>query len=500
MGGLSLLYKKGRPRIGKKKNKVYSLAKRKGDRHVDRKLLDSMFSPVYSVTKKDYGISSVFDDSAATSAELPVSGNLSSLMCQPGRQIYLEFYGLPCRPMPTYNYPNITESSYRRPWSFLELLYGAYKRNGYIVQQSNYIMQPSNTLTDPGLVDPMASGPTTVLNMNENLEAQKTNAATPFETTLVDFVSNVMSNARFNFKFQYMGGHQTHKFQNTTTLPIHVEIREFTPRQPMGYDIRRRDTDASNTYNTWMAPGMWQTLYPDLLRQFNRERDDTKAGGSQYNKTAEYYVDEIDDKMFRYNSGCKDTNFRFVVGPAIKATIYPGEVFTYKMVHPPFSGNSLTWMQNVQRWWKYTARTDGTTYIEEKTVGNTPAFMPGFSKFAMIRMIGSRAFLAPRYQDSDAVVDPDYVTDTNNNAYASAHMPTPANNKDRPILHSATHACRVTHTVTEHHALRTFPTFDARTHIFTDFTANASNTADIVRGDTMQTVDPAELDIENAPE
>lgn len=497
--GLSLLYKKGRPKIGKKKNKIYSLAKRKGNRHVDRKMLDAMFSPVYSVTKKDYGISSVFDDSAASGDDIPESGNMSSLQCQPGRQVYFETYALPCRSMPYKDYTSVIESPYKRPWSFIELLYGAFKRNSYLNQVASQVMQPSTiSLSTTAIGDSMLDP------QNTNLFSQffKLKLGTGIDYDLLDFVENTLSNARFNFKFQYMGGHQTHKFQNTTTLPIHIEIREFSPRQPMNYDVVRRTISpplaTAYVSDCYKAPGMWQTLMADLLRQFDREQTSADAGGAQYQYIPHEYFDEIDDKMFKYNTGCKDTNFRWIVGNPIKATIYPGETFTYKMVLPPFSGDSLTFLQTVQRWWKYTAITDGTTTTEMSNVGNTPGFMPGFSKFASIRIVGSRAYKAAATNDSN-VVDPDYVTDAKNNAYASAGMVNPSNNAGRPITAVATHGVRVTHTQVEHHAIRTFAVHDARTHIYHDFTANAKNTGDILPGDQMKYIDQLENNEEAIP-
>lgn len=474
---LKFLYKKGRPRLGKKKNKIYSLAKRKGNRHVDRKMLDNMLSPVYSVTKKDYGISTVFYDTGATSTDIPDSGNMSSLQCLPGRQVYLEFAALPIRP-PTHTATGITKSTYILPWSFIDLLYGAYKRNRAFTQNANQVTDPANFAwsTATGSMNlpntaggGMGAGQDTIMNST---------------STLFTFVENTLSNAAFNFKFKYMGGHQTHKFMNTTTLPIHGEVREFTPRQCMTYDLRRRTIAASNQ-TCQIYPGMYSTLLADRIRLENRESTAADAGGSAYNYVQDGLYNEIDDRNFKYKPGMEETNFRWVVGPAKKFTIYPGETFTYKMVIPPFSGDSFQFIKNIQRQW---TNLGGASEAEVEW-GNTPSFAPGFSKFCQIRLIGSNAYKLPRYSDNDATYDPNYVNDASNDAIAGSNAFGPYNNANRPILHSATHSVRVTHTVCEHHSMRTFPTFDGRIHIFKDSTANAESGADITRTDQMVFID-----------
>ncbi len=476
---LKFMTKKGRPKIGKKKNKMYSLAKRKGNRHVNGRMLDNMLSPVFSITKKDYGYSTVHDDGGASSTELPEQGNLSSVQALAGRQIYLEFMALPIRNLPVVSVsavaglPTFINSVYKRTFSFIDLLHAAFLRNRTLVQNTNKVVDPSAFLQDPNI--PGFNIPAVAFNATYTGTFNSTN-------TIQDFVENVLSNAAFNFKFCYMGGHQTHRIMNTTTLPIHIEIREFRPRFPMAYDLRRRQIGAYGNYDCGIVPGLYQTMYADRIRIMNR--DDSSI---LLNDSAHGLYDDIDDRNFKYLPQMEETNFRWVVGAARKATIYPGETFTYKMVLPPFSGDSFQFVKNLQR--KWTNLGNNAQAIEEW--GVTPTLAPGFTKHCQIRIIGSRAYSLGKYEDN-STNDPIYTKDGNNDAYPGTGTMNPSFNNDRPIDHVATHGPRITHTVTEHHSMRTFPSFDGRVHIFTDETANAETGNDISRSTQMAFIDPME--------
>lgn len=482
---LKFIDRKKKPLLGKRKNKIYSRQKKKGNRHVDRRMLDNMLSPVYSVTKKDYGYSTVLDDGGANTGDLPDSGNLSSIQCLPGRQIYLEFLALPARDMTMIaSGAGHAPSTYKRTWSFMDLLFGAWKRNRYVNQQSNQVTTPSDfvyTNATDGFNLPTIPG-----NQNTDEFVASDTVINNTITTEV-FVEKVLSNAAYNFKFCYMGGHQTHRFQNTTQLPVHIEIREFTPRSRMSYNFVRRAVNPIGNVNVHKVPGLWQTMYADRCRIENREMTSSDAGGSVYNNLERGLFNEIDDRNFKYMPGMEETNFLWVVGEAMKATIYPGETFTYKMVLPPFSGDSFQFMKNINRKWNAL----GGGFQSEIQFGTTPTLIPGFTKFAQVRIIGSRAYTKARFADND-LLDPNYVTATSNDAVPSVDIPNSSNNNNRPIMHVATHGPRVTHTVTEHHAIRTFPVFDGRVHIFSDNTANAETGADITRSDQMVFIDALE--------
>lgn len=483
---LKLLYKKGRPKIRKGRNRVVSAAKRKGNKHVSQRMLDQLISPVVSVTKKDYGYSTVQDDSGASTGDLPTSGILSSISCQPGRQIYLEFMGLPVTNFPGQSLlTGVTTTTYKRTWSFLELLYMSYIRNRTLVQPTMNINM--NQPDDFGISDIVPTGVSAV--DNTNVLSNTATVQVSSSQTLEAFIESANDMSLYDFSYKYMGGYQLHKFYNATTLPIHGEIREFRPRQVMGFDKRRRTVGAT-AQDTELYPGMWQTLYADLLRSHNPSPD----ADSTYNKVQPGLFDEIDDKGFKYTKGCEETNFRWIVGEAVKFTIYPGQTYTYKMIFPPFTGTSLSFCRQVQRWWSNIGGGSQSSHM----VGLPVAVMPGFTKYAQVRFIGSRAFRYDNAKNDNPTVGTTTDGFVRNKAFpdSSGNQISPDYNGSRSITDIATHGCRLTHTVTEHHAIRSFPVFAKSIHQYTDYTSNAENKGDIAAAGQMGFIDPVENDME----
>ena len=99
------------------------------------------------------------------------------------------------------------------------------------------------------------------------------------------------------------------------------------------------------------------------------------------------FCDEIDDKGFKYDVHCDDTNFLWKVGKKVPFTVYPGQKFVYKMILPPFSGNSLDFVQGIKRRSEFAGQDVVTTM--------NIACVPGFSKGVQIRMWGSPAYKRP---------------------------------------------------------------------------------------------------------
>ena len=73
--------------------------------------------------------------------------------------------------------------------------------------------------------------------------------------------------------------------------------------------------------------------------------------------------------------------------------------------------------------------------------------------------------------------------------------PDPNFNFGNPIEHHTTHAARVTHSVKEHHAIRTLSYYKNYHSFKTDFTDNAANSTDIAPGMQMEFYDPLDMEL-----
>jgi len=132
-------------------------------------------------------------------------------------------------------------------------------------------------------------------------------------------------------RFIYHGGCVIHKFTNTTNTTTYMEFREFTPRQifPQYTYLEGSVTNAKND-------GLYRTIEKDLTVQNVASLFLPTPTGTTFN--------QFDDKGFKYNSKCLLTNSRWVVGSPITVKVQPGETYTYKMVLPPFQFKTSEFM------------------------------------------------------------------------------------------------------------------------------------------------------------
>ena len=552
----SLLYKKGRPKITKKKNKMVSKAKGHGNAHIQRYHLDAMMSPIVSITKRDYGCDEVHNDNQVQAYELPYQGNLSAVMCQTGRQVYLEFIGLPL-----LEYKQRAVGEYRNTWSFMELLSMAFRRNNWL-----------NTQTYAGL-NTVQPNDTTIFGTNVLSTGEVVTDANAVgwisnSVTALQFARNPLNDTLINFNWCYMGGYQEHIFTNCSNAPVHLEFREYAPRMPLGWDKVRRikyTADTSTLYTTgasgtgitqrgilatdiivivtagntnfgtnWTGAGtpptgyrmkcvsavavnttntdryylvtssnvtcnkyplMSMTMFTDLARGLNSVDDGATLPAHMNSDLNDIGLfNEYDDKGFRYRKGVMvDTDYRFKVSEPKKKTIYPGEKYSYKMVFPPFTGNSLQFMQLMNRYASYIS---GSTSLSN--FGVWPCVMPKFTKGLQVRAIGSTSYLKPVLH-SDFQNRTYMYYDDNNDAPGSGgnFNPDPNFNVDRGVKAHATHPVRITHEVKEHHSLKTLPNYKSYHAFNTNYIANAGNTAQILPQDQMEILDPVQNGFEN---
>lgn len=514
-----------RPRIKERRNSMISIAKKHRGHAVKQKYFKGVFMPLYKSSWMGNGINNamwntnVDLNSATWNTDLPnttdnstipwlnKAGDLNAIQCLPGRQIYMEFSALP-----VYKITDMTGIATSRSTN---LFYGGYMRSFADLYQDCLNNHPWTTggysAHEGEIPSATASGPNAVVYsqiMNGGYSA-----AGEVEANDASFQRLI------NSTFMYEGGKQTHKFTNTTTLPVYIEIREFKPKTLMAYSMSRGDFNDYQTGitpgNIWVGryPGMYESIYLDRKSQASAWANSSKTAGAVHEfSNMDDLFDELDDKDFQYKGKMAITDMRWRVGKKQVHRIDPGETFTYTMVLPPFSiklGEMFSFMKNYRNHIG-TANQAFNANMADSLNGGF-AINPLFSKFCSIRAWGSKGFVSsewgsPGYDQFDSFRPQETKVDTNGtityrNDPTNSAVPTVLN--DTAVRNPTTmkagmisHAARLNHTMSESHSCRLLPYVKFYAIDKFNWTPNATDSKFIGLNDQVFAVDPEENNIE----
>lgn len=467
-----------KPRLKESKTKVESVTMKSYRHRLPVDYLDDVIMPLYKYSFKGYGVNNCFFNTMTnlangtnTKTDPGYAGDWSSFACLPGRQCYMEFNALPLFDISKVS--GVTNGSgaanFKTTASIAKLISNCLKANpvpfkNYLYQYENFETNTSgsfeNLFTDVLLYDRFA-----------NLDA-------------------LNADRRLNTTFYYEGGYQVHKFYNTTSMPVYVEVREFRPKNPLSYTLHRGDFETGGSpVNTASFPGMFETMSNDLTALRADTSAPAFAPASRNNTGPDQLWNELDDKGFKYNRYMSETNQRWIVGEKVTHRVDPGETFTYKMVLPPFTLKIKDIYQYLNYYINHVSGSVGS-FSTASNSNFVPAFLPAYSKFCSIRMTGSIGFLHP----NPAVADTDSFA--NSFAYPSLTSDTVTANNG-PLRGTATHSVRMTHEVTEVHNCRALGTYDKFHQDVFNYLPNASDKTDITTADRLSFIDPTSNDQEH---
>lgn len=516
-----------RLRIKERRNSMISRARKHARHGVRQKYMKGMFMPLYKSTWKGNGINNVMWntnvdlDSATYNVDLPndatatntvdwlnKAGDLNSVQCLPGRQIYMEFCALPIF--------KITDVAGTLTSRSLDLFKGGYMRSFADLFQDCLNNHP---FTTGGYVS------------HEN-DIPSTSATTPFTAVYSLIKDNFMTvsgnlnqndaylQRLINSTFMYEGGNQVHKFTNTTTLPVYIEIREFTPKTLMSYSISRGDfpdylTGTAITTNyVNRYPGLYETIYLDRKSQASAWANNTNNGSVHNNADMNSLFDEVDDKDFKIKGKMAITNMRWKLGACNVHRIDPGETFTYTMILPPFSIKLIDMFNFMRNYRNHVTGAVSQNLGTDLDNNGGYGFNPKFSKFCAIRAWGSKGFVGQGYATGatgtsagfdqfDSYRPMEQTLGGGNFANRATNSAIPTDTNDTSVRNPTTmkaamitHAARLNHEMSETHSCRLLPF--VRTFAIDQFNwlPNAKDSKLVNIMDNVFAIDPAENDME----
>lgn len=533
-----------KPRIKERKNRMWSAA-RKHNRHtVHQKYLKGMFMPMVRTSWKGYGVNNATfttgadldnkkwitngaNDGADTSTGvdeygvptgwaavgvddridwLNRAGDLNAIQCLPGRQIYMEFCALPMY--------KISEGLHTGTTRCNDLLKGGYMRSVFDLFQT---CLNNHAFTTGGYNAHEGDIPAAGASVPNNDVYDKLVAG------LIDWNTET-SNDRdahriIHSTFLYEGGQQSHKFTNETTLPIYIEIREFTPKNMMHYSGMRTDdngrggdmqTDGSN-YSYGRYPGMYESIYEDRKMQLSGWNSTGTSSTMLDRVDGTKFFDQLSDADFKYKGKMPITDMRWKVGDAKVHRIDPGETFTYTMILPPFSVKMTDILRFQNNYRGYIAGAVQNSFQNENGT-KAFGFNPIFSKFVQIRARGSKSFCQIAGQNAptggmqfDSFADREVATSlvtgatwTNITSDSQVIGLTSDVTRTNPTTIKAvtTHAAMLTHTMSENHQCRLLPFVKTYAIEKYDWSANAADNRLVTIYDRMMAMDPVDNNLE----
>lgn len=488
--------------------------------------LTNFFMPLYRYSWKGYGHNNAvwhtMKSMTNIDATTPIRNNVQAgdcvmLSCLPGRQVYAEFNALPLLSIydagSTYhgftNNVRDTYQGYAMP--LLELAERALLNNTFFPLVPSAISDTSNSATQ--------ALPSTAVTADFIREI--------LQLTSVKINSDVKADREklsrlLELEIDYEGGFQSHKFTNTTSLPVYVEVREFMPKVKLG------DTMITDIFGTngivgggvgvaYSPPGIRDTLTADLARQKNKSMG-VNATAYPDNLAA---FDELDDKAFKYNRYCKMTNERFVVGDPVHHRIDPGHTWTYTMLLPAFKVKMSELFEFNSHFIETSATTTTTNTQQIMSQPNANGaswntaynnYSPKFSKFISVRITGSKSWTSgavgsgtPTVTQHDAMTNDgvsnlsyiNSITQTkSNNGVESGPFPTGINPYIMDGVRTASHAVNVLHEVAESHGCRIKPMCHSYHKEEYNWLPNANNRNMITQADEMGHLDPEDNEVQ----
>jgi len=475
-----------------KRNKAGSYKRPKGHHMIDQSDLTDMFLPLYEYSWKGYGVNNaIFHtmkamkflgvSSTVTAGLQPAGGDLTTLSCLPGRQVYCEFNALPL-----YNLYDAATTMHADTGA------NANGYNGYcrsVAELAERTLMHNNFFPLNANTNDLAGQIKSSDIQNDLLKTLwKASSYDAFTSSNSAYLTNTKM---LDVEFIYEGGFQSHKFTNTTSLPIYMEFEEFMPKTVLTPHVINADFGTSTTGVAARAPGLYETIYLDKFRQAQKQNG---LDASKYPEQSGQY-DDMHDKAFKYNRYMKLTNSRWVVGERVRHRVDPGNTFTYTMQLPSFK-LKFSDVYEYKDYFSLSTNSHPTSmYGQGTTTGRiNPCYFPKFSKHLCVRAYGSMSFTqggvgssTPGILQKDAMDDP---LATNVLNIGPSDFSIQINPHSTLGVRTATHGVQLVHTMTEKHSCRLKPVCQAYHSENLNYLPNANNNNQINILDDMGFLDP----------
>lgn len=503
----------------KGETKFVSRGRSHKEHHVKARTLDSMLMPKYKMrfdgngintaiwhTAKDLNSGQTLSLSGQSGAVVTTSneqiirgGDWNAFSCLPGRQCYMEFVALPL-----FN-PNDTDTpvALKKSSNYcgLELNFGRLVNEAF---KNNQTYMVDNAA--------LSSGSTVNADFEDLYNIFKLGFYSFQDTVTDNTYRSKTYDQMMNTVIHYQGGKQVHKFTNTSSLPVYMEFREFTPKEMIPLSLHVSDiAGAGTSSNLWMFPGLYETIMEDREYQvaYNKRlfggdapatatqvgQDTTLlSGGVTYgpNNMYDYRAgfNELDDKDFKYKGKMTLTDMRFRVGNAKRVRVDPGETFTYEMILSPYT-TSLNKMLRLM--YLSMSHITGATQGDQKKFGRSlPFFMHHhLSKGLQVRVTGSSAYAATDSSKKLAQFN-SYASNSVNIGVTPSLTTDVAGAQVSGFKAQATHAVQMTHIMSEYHEVRVIPWYRSSNYVRYNTLANAYDALTLTLADDMRAINPAD--------